>query len=149
MGQVALQLPQGPITDSYRIYLFVNIIDDSDGATVYQISNPVIVEPNDALVGDLAISILTNDPNSQILTDLNSGDLNVVAKNVIALATVLNIQDNITVASQANQMASLRDFLVAKIADLSVWDISSVKVVASSLSAATGTPEQISSNTAV
>jgi len=91
---------------------------------------------------------------------LNSGNLNLVAKNVIALSSVFNIQSDTTnsdnksasdslLSAQNNQMASLRDFLVRKVCDLSVSDLSSIKVISSALSATTQIPEQVTTNTAV
>ena len=85
---LSVQLPQGPSTDSYKIYLLVNIIDDTDGSTLYYLSNPVTVQPDNSLANDLASSITSNDANNQLLLNLNSGNLNIVAKNVIAITTI-------------------------------------------------------------
>ena len=159
-GVISLQLPQGPDTDSYFVYLFVNVIDDTDGKTVYYLTTPVQVTPNNNLANSLANSIANNDASNPVVLQLNSGNLNLVSKNVIALATVFNIQStnngngsttNSTIQSNQvnNQVASLREFLVTKISGLSVSDISSIKVIASALSAATQSPNQISTNTAV
>jgi hypothetical protein len=166
-GVITLQLPQGPDTDSFFIYLFVNVIDDTDGTTVYFFPTPVTVKPNDALASSLANSIASNDANSPLVLELNSGNLNLVSKNVIALATVFNMQSssnnagsNATSSSSSNsssdqnvqinnQMASLREFLVDKVSSLTVSDVSSIKVISSALSAATQTANQVSSNTAV
>jgi hypothetical protein len=46
---LSIQLPQGLESNKYEINFFVNIIDDTDGATVYYLPKPVIVMPNDAL----------------------------------------------------------------------------------------------------
>ena len=145
---ITIQLPEGPSSDSYKIYLFVNIIDDTDGTTVYYLPNPVIVTPNNNLATSLADSITSSDPNCQFLVELNSGNLNTVSKNVISLATVFNIQSesqtaasssssgtvNLTQIDQVNnQMATLREFLVNKVTELSVSDISSIKVISSAI----------------
>ena len=150
-------MPQGPESDSYKIYLFVNVIDDSSGTTTYPISTPVVVTPNDKLADYLATMLATNDPSSQLNVALNSGNLNLVAKNVIALTTVFNIQSSSNssgnmsdaLSGQNNKMADLREFMVKKVTDLSVTDISSVKVISSALSASTQTYDQITTNTAV
>ncbi len=153
VGIASIQLPQGPESDSYKIYLFVNIIDDSTGTTVYLISTPVVVTPNDQLTDDLTTMLATNDPSSQINLELNSGNLNLVAKNVIALTSVFNIQSRSNssgnISEKTNKMADLREFMVKKVTELSVTDISSVKVISSALSVSTQTYEQITSNTAV
>ena len=117
--------------------------------------------PNEALIGDLTNSIFSNDPDNQLLTQLNSGNLNIVAKNVIALTTAFNIQSDTSSSSSSssastadddlvnNQLASLRQFMVEKISNLSVSDISSVKLIAAALSASTASPQQVSSSVAV
>ena len=159
-GDLYIQLPQGPDYDAYKLYLFVNIIDDTYGTTVYKIAQPVTVMPNDNLANNLAASIASNDPNSPFLQNLNSGNLNLVAKNVIALTSVFNIQglssssitttpSNSTSNAVNDQKAALREFLIGKVAELSVSDISSIKVIASALSSASANTDQISKNAAV
>ena len=172
-GNLWIQLPQGPDYDGNKLYLFVNIIDDTFGSTVFNIQQPVVVIPNNNLADQLAATITSNDPNSPFLQDINSGNVNLVAKNVIALTSVFNIQalsgsqtqtqsnsSSSTSSSssssspiQANpvndQQASLREFLIGKVADLSVSDMSSIKVISSALSAASANTEQISRNAAV
>ena len=146
----------------------MNIIDDTDGTTVYLLPTPVTVKPNIQLANSLAESISSNDASSPMVIELNSGNLNLVSKNVISLATVFNIQssmslnsnntlnnsavsanDTAAIAQINNQMASLREFLVNKMIGLSVSDISSIKVISSALSVATQTVQQVSANTAV
>ena len=146
-----MQLPQGPDFDSYKIYLSVYVIDDTGGVTIYSLPNTVIVMPNLNVASDLTASILNNDTTCQTLLELNSGNLNLVSKNVIALTTVFNLQssENSIIAALINQLADLREFLVNKIDSLTISDASSVKTIASSLAALTGKPTQVTSKTAV
>lgn len=159
-GDLFIKLPQGPAYDSYKLYLFVNIIDDTYGTIVYNITQPVTVMPNDNLANSLAASISTNDPNSPFLQALNSGNLNLVAKNVIALSSVFNIQSlsatssatssNSSVNNADNdQKAELREFLIKKVSNLSVSHMSSIKVISSSLASASANTNQITRNSAV
>ena len=156
-GDLWIQLPQGPNNDGNRIYLFVNIIDDTYGTSVFNITQPVIVTSNDNLAKQLAASINTNDPNSDFLQDLNSGNVNLVAKNVIALTTVFNMQSLTSnesttpssVGDDNDQKASLREYLIDKVADLTVSDMSSIKLISSALSTGSANTEQISKNMAV
>ena len=157
-GVLWIQLPQGPDSDGNKIYLFVNVIDDTYGVTVYNLPQPVVVTPNNNLADQLASLITTNDPNSPFLQDLNSGNVNLVAKNVIALTSVFNIQSlspsasnaSTTVTNSANdQKASLREFLIGKVTELTVSDMSSIKVISSALSTASANTDQISRNSAV
>ena len=155
VGQISLQLPQGPQTDSYKIYLSVNIIDDTYGLTTYSIINPVIVSPNNALIDGLMQSITNNELNNQMMIDMNSNNLNMVAANTIALSTFFNIQSQNQTSivtndnSDNNQKAFMRNYMAQKVASLSVSDVSSIKVIGSALSKLTEIPQQISSNIAV
>ena len=97
-GQINFQLPQGPQSDTYKIYLVVNVKDNSNGVTTYNISTPVTVLPNDTSVQSLTDSILNlngNGSNSQILNSLNSGDTNLVTSNVLALTSLVSQPEKI------------------------------------------------------
>jgi hypothetical protein len=158
-GDLFIQLPQGPAYDSYKLYLFVNIIDDTYGTIVYNITQPVTVMPDN----NFASFITATDPNSPFFQDLNSENLNIVAKNVIALSSVFNIQSlsasssatssslNTTNATNADndQKAQIREYLIGKLVDLSVSHMSSIKVMSSALASASANTEQISRNSAV
>ena len=159
-GQISLQLPQGPQTDAYKIYLSVNIIDDTNGVTNYYVkNNPIIVKPNDALALSVMQSIKNNDQNNQFISGLNSGNLNMVAANIIALSSVFNTESEASLNTSNtntsnnnvdnNDKANIRDYMAQKVTQLSVSDVSSIKVIGSALSKLTETPQQVSSNTAV
>lgn len=159
-GNVFVQLPQGPDYDANKIYLYVNIIDNTFGTTVYNLSSPVVVDPDFGLANKLAASLSPNatfDPDSQFLQLMNSGNLNSVAKSVISLSSVFNIQ-NLKSSSSAinsslnsslideenNQKSYLREYLIEKVCNLSVSDTSSIKVISSALSSASANPQQLS-----
>ena len=156
-GNLNIILPQGPSTDDFKLYLFVNIVDDTNGITVYKIPQPVFVLPNNKLVTTLVDAVSQNDQSNNFLVEVNSGNLNLVAQNVIALTSLFNIQSSTPTASMnpiqlsqdTNQKAVLREYLVGKLATLSISDISSIKVIASALSETTGTLQQITTKTAV
>ena len=147
-GQISVQLPQGPQSDSYKIYLSVNIIDDTYGVTAFAIKTPVIVMPNDALAMSLMQSMMNNDASNKMIIEMNSNNINMVAANAIALSTVFNI-DGINETNINNDKAFMRDFMAAKVMGLSISDVSSIKLMGSALSKITETPQQVSSNTAV
>jgi len=155
IGNLSVQLPQGPMSDAHNIYLFVNIIDDTLGTTVCNLTSPIPVTPNSLLVQDLMGSISSNDMTNSIYADLNSGNLNLVTNNVVSLSTALNIQISesggaiFLNSSVNNQMASLRDYMIQKVSNLCVSDVSSIKVISSALSMATQVFYQISSSSAV
>ncbi len=154
-GQINFQLPQGPQSDTYKIYLVVNVKDNSNGVTTYNISTPVTVLSNDTSVQSLTDSILNlngNGSNSQILNSLNSGDTNLVTSNVLALTSLINAQstsDNSSSNSDNSQMKLLRDFMADKVTQLSVTDVNSIRMIGAALSSITQETQQVSVNTAV
>lgn len=123
--------------------------------TVYNITRPIIVVPNLNLANILAESIASNDMNSPFIQALNSGNLNLVAKNVIALSSVFNIQSLSSATSfkssqeDNEQKSQLREYLISKVVDLSVSHMSSIKVISSSLASASTNTEQLTRNSAV
>ena len=151
-GQLIIQLPQGPPTDAYRLYLSVSIIDDMGGFYIYNISIPVTVFPNDILANSFATrtSISSDNPYNLILLNLNSGNLNLLAKNVIGLATVFNIKSSSQLTqTNIDQMGYWRELMLTKLSVLSISDISRIKVLSSALSVNTRVFNQISSQSAV
>jgi hypothetical protein len=146
-GETSLQLPQGPHSDAYKIYLGVNIIDDANGVTTYNITTPVSVSPNVPLLQSLTNSIFSNGMSNQAMTSLNSGDLFLVTNNVIALSILIkNAQGNY---SDQSQYALIRDYMAEKLSQLSVTNVNSIKGISSSLSSLTEVTEHVSAKTAV
>lgn len=111
--------------------------------------------PNLNLANILAESIASNDMNSPFIQALNSGNLNLVAKNVIALSSVFNIQSLSSATSfkssqeDNEQKSQLREYLISKVVELSVSHMSSIKVISSSLASASTNTEQLTRNSAV
>lgn len=146
IGNIYTLLPEGPLEDSHKIYIIVNIIDDSNGKTEYKMANPIIVWPNVDMASNLGDMVSSNDANSPIMQDLNSGDVNLVARNSLILSCVLNSRNgNIS----DDQGANVRDFLIDKISSLTVSDMSSIKIISAALSMTTSIIEQVSTTGAV
>ncbi len=146
-------MPQGSSSDSYKLYLLVNIVDDSYGSTLYHIPIPIIVTPLEGgLTSSLNLLTLSNSTtNNSILVGLNSGNLNIVSKNVVALSSDLNklsFSKNLS-SIETNQISLVREYMINKVNLLSISDISSMKIVSSSLSLVTQFPAHISSKIAV
>lgn len=88
-GEATLQLPNGPQSDSYKISLIVDITDNSDGTTQYNISTPVTVLPNYALISSLSAEILNN---GNLIQTLGSGSLQSAICFINSFINVLNNQ---------------------------------------------------------
>ena len=143
-------MPQGSEFDSYFVYLSVNIIDDFDGKATFQLPSPIKVMPsnNNSNVFETILSNNGESQNIQALNEINSGNLNLISKNVIVLSHALNRQSS-SYSFSDDHNALIREYLIDKLSDLSVSDISSVKVLSTALSILTQIPNQTSSNLAV
>ena len=151
-GQISLQLPQGSQSDFYKLYIYVSIIDDSNGKTVYTFSNPVYVYPNKnqtSFLAEVYQSLFNNDPTNQLIVDLNSQSLNPVCNSVVLLASNMNSQSVLAEPKLINEMSKLRESLLNRVLELSLSNTSSFKMISSAVGQLTSVPEQISSSIGV
>lgn len=88
-GNVTVQLPQGAKKDSFRLYFFVQVIDDLGAITVYNLSTPCVVEPNSTLADSLTSDILST--NSSFLENINSFDTKTALNMVLGVASLLEV----------------------------------------------------------
>lgn len=137
---------EGPAQDSHNIYITVNIIDDSNGRTVFNLPHPISVLPDGAITNNMGGIISSNDPNSAIMQDLNSGNVNLVARNSLMLSSCLN-SGKVQISNE--QGAIIRSFLIDKISSLTVSDMSSIKSISSALSETTSSIGQVSKSAVV
>lgn len=93
-GISEFKLPNGPIDDSFKISLFVNIVDDSNAVYKYSILNPLIVQPNVALIDNLANKILLN--NSDYLNELRNSSVQYTTSFITSFASILDNQNSAT-----------------------------------------------------
>lgn len=151
-GRLSTQLPQGPMSDLYNLHLWVNIIDDTNGVTQFKLSSPVQVTPSPTQVlSNLTRSILNNDPMSEYLWLINSGNLNLIASKLTSLIGSFNMENNVTQMNldQINAQSEFLEFLLNKINLLSLSDASEMKVMGSCLSQLTTEPMFVSIQMAV
>ena len=89
-GILCIQLPPGPECDNYLIYLFVKIIDNANGITVYNITYPVQVMADFDHLNGLLTQVASNDKNSTFYNKLINGNLQESGKGIISLMEVVN-----------------------------------------------------------
>ena len=82
-------MESGPSDDSNRIYLIVNIIDNFNGVTVFDISNPIQVVSDNQLENSLLNQISSNDKSSDLLQKINEGSIKK-SNCISAVASILN-----------------------------------------------------------
>ena len=69
----------------------MNINDDSDGTTHYDILIPVVVKPNDAFVNNLTNSLLSNK-NSDLIASITRGGVQAATSFITSLTSSLDTQ---------------------------------------------------------
>ena len=99
-GTSEFKLPNGPIDDSFKISLFVNIVDDSNAVYKYSIQTPLTVQPNVALTDNLANKILSN--NTDYLNGLKNSSVQYTTSFITSYASILDNQN-----SAANKVSYL------------------------------------------
>ncbi len=130
-------------------FLFVRVVDNMGAVTTSFISTPVIVTNNPSTIKSIVDSLNSNNCASSFVIGLNSGDLQVVSQLVNGLASSLNMlantstsvnnSSNSTAANTIDERVSARLSLTSFVCSMPVSDISSVKLIASSLSTLTNT----------
>jgi hypothetical protein len=171
-------LPIGPSTDSYRLYLYVNIIDNDNGVTTYNISTPIQVQPDTSTITNLIQELSNPSSTGTISNILASGNSQVATTVLLSVSSLLNSASSSSNASSndviniifylcylflnynctltttkkttlSNQNSALRDYLATYINNLSISDINSVSNQASMLTALTAASNEVTRNTAV
>jgi hypothetical protein len=125
--------------------LYVRIIDDLGGVTTFYLSNTVNLTMNQTFMSDVITSLMRNDSTNQVVGHLQQGNLVQTTQIVTSLASFLS---NVS-ASSLDQRVAVRDILVSSLNSLDLTDISSLKLVASSMSSVTNKVEENSLTSSV
>ena len=81
-GIANVELPPGSSSDSHKIYVFVQIFDNSGAYTVYNLTSPVIVQINSSLVASM-----TADSLSSSISAMNTTDAVSTMSSIIRMLT--------------------------------------------------------------
>ena len=141
MGVLKSQLPQGLESNSFKLFLFVQIIDDSDAITIFDLKNPITVKPRPDYLANVSKQLLDNPENSSFLKMLKNADLQQSSRNIISISSMLNDQNSNTTSSQDAE--KIKNIFTNVANDFQANDLSSVKVVASVLSLLTTNKDQL------
>lgn len=74
------------------MYLYVEIIDNDDGSTRFNLETPIVVEENKELMDELMNSISSLDPTNDVNMKLFGGKPQEVLQIVNSITSVLNNQ---------------------------------------------------------
>ena len=137
----------------------MNINDDSDGTTHFDISIPVVVRPNAALIGNLTNSLLSNS-NSDFIASITSGGVQAATSFISLLTSSLDTRttnevnlayiksyNNIKLVNflKTNEKNSqIKEVLVNVTASLPITDVNSVLLISNTMFFLTNNPNEIS-----
>ena len=93
-GVFVTQLPQGSDTNEYKMNIYVQIIDNDNGVTIFNFENQIKSEPNMTQIAGI-FDALTGVSNSALLVEMFGGSPQQVTKNVLSLSAALNTQSKI------------------------------------------------------
>lgn len=115
-GVLMTQLPNGAPADSNRLYIYVNIIDNDNGVTTFQIATPVQVDPDMGVLNSV-IQQLSDPTNTGTINNvLASGNSQLATSVLLSVASLLNSVTYSSASSNltANEVKMLEKKLVFK-----------------------------------
>lgn len=106
-GSIAIPLPEGLANDSYKLTLYVKVIDDFEGISSYTVGT-VTVLPNVTLTTELINQFFDTSGTNSVYQVLKSGNLSIVSQFIISMSIALDSQasSSATVVSTTNANVS-------------------------------------------
>lgn len=106
-GVSTFQLPNGPQEDSYKIQIYVEVLDDSDGITEFVLSNTVIVEPNDEIFTNLSNDLLNlNDQSSSLLNNLKNDSVQSTTTFISCFVSMIDLSSTVILTNQSTNLSN-------------------------------------------
>ena len=92
-GILTTQLPEGASYDSNKIYLYVQIVDNEGGITVFNFTAPLVVNgPSNANYVQALSDLTTKNLYSKPIIDLYSGNTVKTMQDLTVMSNMLNQQ---------------------------------------------------------
>jgi hypothetical protein len=89
---VKTTLSQGPEYSNFSMKMYVKIIDDTNGESIFNIPTPIRVIPDITYSNKLLNDILSGNTTSEANKNLFSGDLRSASNVISSLSSLLNSQ---------------------------------------------------------
>lgn len=128
------------MNDFYKIYLFVNIIDDSDGIFQFIVNQSIVVNPNSDLFNSFADSLINS--NSILVNTLKNA--NIV--NACSFINIFTISLNSQNTNNSNYNILVRESLIGIILEMAITNIDSIVLISNSISILTDKKSEIGLN---
>ena len=89
-GKFVTQLPQGSEIDDYKMSIYVQIIDNDNGVTVFKFENQTKAEPNMTQISGIFDGLSSG--SSEVIGKMFGGPPQQVTQNLLSLSATLNTQ---------------------------------------------------------
>lgn len=91
-GVLPVKLFSGAIYDSYQTKIYVQIYDNDEAFSIYEIPQAVIVLPDLTSIQSLMNKLIENDPNFNVNMILNEGSYLLSIQEIQSISSLLNEQ---------------------------------------------------------
>ena len=106
-GIFITQLPQGSELDDYKMNIYVQIIDNDNGVTIFNFENQIKAEPNMTEISGIFDGL--SGGNTEVIGKMFGGSPQQVTQNLLSLSATLNTQ-----AKAANSSSNGRNYFKLK-----------------------------------
>ena len=89
-GTLQTTLPLGASYDSYKMYIYIEIIDDNDGYIIYNISSPIISQPDLTNANQILEDLIGVNTSANTLKHIFSGNPLQTVQNILLIGNNLN-----------------------------------------------------------
>jgi hypothetical protein len=153
-GDKNVTLPAGPSSDSHRVYINIQIYDDSGAFTVYNLSTPIIVTTDPGVVNSTQSDLLS--PTSAVFASISSSDVQTALNSIMILSIMFNMHDRENLVENSSNLTSnnekraqINDLFVNYISNITMTSLNEAQMVGATLAVLSNNPKQLSSNSAV
>lgn len=91
-GSLSTLLPPGATYDLFQMSIYVQISDNDDGLTIFQITPPITVIPDNVKFQNMMTQLMSGDPTQVFNRNLNEGNNQIVIQDILTFMSVLNLQ---------------------------------------------------------
>lgn len=156
-GLSKFQLPSGPKDDSYKITLYVDIIDDSDGIMTFELVTKCIVKPNQQIINNYVNNLLSDTNKQELKNQLQTNGIKQTVSFITSLTSILennqidNTKTNITNSTnkdQSDKNTAIKQVLIEVVSNLPSNNINNIILISSTLSVLTNKPNELNDNSA-
>ena len=90
-GKFLTRLPPGAVYDSYKMRVYVQITDNDDGVTYFEVSGNLTVQPDTSNLQSIVDQIVSGDTKSLFNEGVNEGDSQATIQDILGIISMINV----------------------------------------------------------